>query len=90
MKCSSSQQLANETKVIGVLQIYMFFLIYFLQLFFPLPLSLSLSFNLSIYLFIILHVFYVIGTNTHQPKIMDLQQFTNANNQYYVLYERKI
>ena len=43
--------------------------------FFPVSFSPSpsLSFNLfSIYLVnIILHVFYIVGTNTHQPKIID-------------------
>ena len=53
--------------------------------FFPLSFSPSLSFNLfSIYLVnIILHVFYIVGTNTHQPKIIDLQQFTYVDNKYY-------
>ena len=27
--------------------------------------------------------FNIVGTNTHQPKIIDLQQFTNVNYQYY-------
>ena len=50
----------------------------------PPPLSLSLIqfVNLFIYLLFCMY-FNIVGTNTHQPKIIDLQQFTNVNYQYY-------